>query len=56
MSEEERRKLLRRIEQSIEAARDLTPEEARRKLSSEGFCDDQGQLAVAYGGQKAEHA
>ena len=56
MSEEERRRLLRRIEASIEEAKVLTPEQAREKLSQEGFCDDKGQLAPAYGGLKPEHA
>jgi hypothetical protein len=55
MSEEERRKLLRRIEASIEEAKGLTPEQAREKLAREGFCDENGQLAPAYGGLKAEH-
>lgn len=56
MSDEERRNLLRRIEASIEQARVLTPAQAREKLSQEGFCDEKGELAPAYGGMKSERA
>jgi len=50
MSEEERKALLERIQASTEAARRMTPDQARQRLQQEGFCDENGRLLPAYGG------
>jgi hypothetical protein len=51
MTEEERQALLEKMRASIEAARKMTPEQARTQLRNEGFCDDRGRLSEAYGGR-----
>lgn len=51
MSEEERRALLAKMQASVEEAKNLTQEQARQRLASEGFCDDRGDLSPSYGGE-----
>jgi hypothetical protein len=51
MLEEERQALLQKINASTEEARQMTRDEATKRLHSEGFCDERGRLASAYGGK-----
>ena len=53
MTEEERQKLLAKLQASVDEARRLTPAQARERLKDEGFCDAQGRLSPAYGGRSA---
>lgn len=50
MSEEERRALLAKMEASSEEAKSLTQEQARKRLSQEGYIDAKGELRPEYGG------
>ena len=54
MSDEEREALLKKIQASTEEARKMTREEARKRLQTEGYCDERGRLTADYGG-KATH-
>jgi hypothetical protein len=51
MSEEERRAILEKLQQTTAEAKKLTQEEARQKLVAEGFTDQSGKLSTDYGGQ-----
>lgn len=50
MTEDERRRLMDRLQASIEETKSLTPAQALERLWKEGFCDENGQLTPAYGG------
>lgn len=50
MSEEERRALLETLQASTEEAKNLTKEEATRRLIDGGFLTESGKLSPSYGG------
>jgi hypothetical protein len=51
MSEDERRALLEKMQQTIAEAKTLTKEQARERLAAEGFTDQAGKLSPDYGGK-----
>ena len=52
MTDHEREALLAKMRASVEQAKNLTKQQARQKLAQEGFCDAQGRLSPAYGGEQ----
>jgi hypothetical protein len=53
MTDAERKALLEKMQASVKEAKKMTPEQARRRLASEGFCDESGRLSRQYGGKVA---
>jgi hypothetical protein len=53
MTESERKDILAKLRASAKEARVMTPDEARSRLASGGFCDERGRLTRSYGGKAA---
>ena len=56
MTDDERKAILATLEKVREKTKNMSPEQARRRLVDEGFYDEAGRLTVRYGGKVAARA